>query len=415
MENFLLTKRAKEEAHNLIKHFEKTGSFSFSEDKENYPVSLLKNGQMFAVMVCRTKNKKEKILYSFSGAINGEYIIPGYVSPCFLVEDFHNTFDPYNKEIHRLTDEIEIKGETEKKRERKELSAEAQKKVGEIFTFSTWNGDKIHGLPKEYPTGTGECAGLKLINHALKMGYEMIGLAEFKYTDKNNNKVEFFPPCKERCGLLLPRMLGLEYIYADGVVAVVNKNENFLSVPGRKVIDSVSYRFHTLFPSSPSSPFPHRLDMDTSGVMVLCFTKESLAFMQREFENHDAKKVYIAIVEGCLENDSGTISVKSRKDMANPPLQIIDKENGKEGITHYSVIKRVKRNGKDYTRVRFTLETGRTHQLRLHSKYIGHPIVGDNLYGHKIGNERLFLHSESISFIHPESKERVFFTSPCPF
>lgn len=410
MESFLLTDRAKTEARKLLERFEETGSIS-NPPSEEYPISKLHNGQMLGVMISK-KNGKEKVSYSFSGGVMSEYLVPGFVPPCFSVNTFHKVFDPYDREIHLLTEKIE-NGEKHLIKERKELSRKAQKEIGKIFTFYTWNGEKIHSLPEEYPTGTGECAGLKLINYALKNKREITSLAEFKYT-KNLKKIEFYPPCDKRCGLLLPEILGLKYIYADEEVAVIDKKEGFLSVPGRVFNDSVSYRFHTLFPSSPPSPFPHRLDMDTSGVMVLAFNKESLSSLQRQFENHTTKKIYIAILEGNLEKDEGTIILKSHKDMQNPPKQVID-DVGKEGITHYTVLKRVKRNGKDYTRVSFTLETGRTHQLRLHSSYIGHPIVGDNLYGNKIGSERLYLHAESISFDHPKTGERMTLSSKCPF
>lgn len=408
MVSFLLTQEVINEAKKLVTTIKKNNSVSFPPD-EKYPLSLIKEGNMLGVMIAETKEKERKVLYSFSGALSSVYNIPGYVHTCFSEKDFDNYMLLFDKEIHELSRRIE-NGEVEKKEERKQLSRKAQKEYEKIFSFYTWNGEKIKGLPPHSPTGTGECAGLKLINTALKRGWEIKGLAEFRY-----NKEEptvFFPPCTERCALLLRKMLGLDYIYLDEDIAIVNKEPHFLSVPGRgeEKLDSVSYRFHTLFPSSPLVPHAHRLDMDTSGIMILAFNKEALKNLSLQFEERKVKKSYIALLDGVIKEERGIIELPMRLDVDNRPYQIIDREKGKEAITEWERIDIEKREGRLYTRVHFYPHTGRTHQLRLHAKEgLKHPIKGDNLYGVNENGERLFLHASSIEFHHPRDNRPMKF------
>ena len=195
MISFLLTQEAINEANILHNALMKNQSVSFPPDQSIYPLSLLREGAMIGVMILETKGGERKVLYGFSGAMSGEYDIPGWVKPCFSLSLFHSTFDPYDKEIHRLTDLIENEGREDLKEERRKLSAEAQEKLNEIFVFSKWDGGKINGLPSRPRTGTGECAGLKLINTALRKGWEIKGLAEFKWS-KESAPTEFFPPCE---------------------------------------------------------------------------------------------------------------------------------------------------------------------------------------------------------------------------
>ena len=417
MISFLLTEDAINEARKLYETLVENQSVSFPPDASNYPLSLLREGAMVGVMILSTKGGERKVLYGFSGAMSGRYDIPGWVHPCFSLSLFHSTFDPYDKEIHRLTDLIEKEGREDLKETRRALSAEAQEKLNEIFVFSKWDGTKKQGLPPRPRTGTGECAGLKLINTALRKGWEIKGLAEFRWT-KDHPPIEFYPPCEERCGVLMEEMLGLKYIYVDQSIAVVDKRAGVLSVPGRGIekLDSVSYRFHTLFPSSPEVCHVHRLDMDTSGLLVLAFDRESVKNLMMQFEERAVKKTYIALLEGVIEEESGDIDLPMRLDVEHRPRQIVDFEQGKKALTHWERIRVITTPTERFTLVRFFPHTGRTHQLRVHASYgLGHPIVGDNLYGHQKEGERLMLHAETISFRHPRTGEMVEFTSPSPF
>ncbi len=410
MDYFLLTDSVKEEAYKLLEKLKESGSISFPPS-DDYPLSLIKEGTMFGVMIAETKGGERKVLYGYSGAISGIYNIPGYVHTCFSEKDYLDYMSLYDNKIHELTDEIE-KGCSEKKEERLNLSRKAQTEYEKIFSFYTWNGEKIYGLPEHSRTGTGECAGLKLINTALKKGWEIKGLAEFRYT--HSGDIIFYPPCKERCSILMEKMLGLDYMYLDEDIAVVNKRSGFLSVPGRgeDKRDSVSYRFHTLFPSSPEVPHVHRLDMDTSGILILAFNKEAHKKLSLEFENREVEKTYTALLEGVIKETEGDISLPIRLDVDNRPHQIVDYENGKSAITHWERVSVERRNGKLCTRVMFFPHTGRTHQLRVHAASgLGHPIVGDNLYGTNENGERLCLHASSITFTHPRTGEKMTFTS----
>ncbi len=414
MDYFLLTDRVKEEAYNLLKLLRENNSVSFPPNVD-YPLSLIKEGTMFGVMIAQDKNGEEKVLYGYSGAISGRYNIPGYVHTCFSEKDYDNYMSLYDKKIHELTEEIES-GDKSKREERLMLSRKAQSEYEKIFSFYTWNGEKIKGLPGHSPTGTGECSGLKLINTALKKKWEIKGLAEFRYTLLGD--ISFYPPCKERCSLLMEKMLGLDFIYLDEDIALVNKRSGFLSVPGRgeEKRDSVAYRFHTLFPSSPEVPHVHRLDMDTSGILILAFNKDAHRKLSLEFENREVEKTYTALLEGVIKEDEGDISLPIRLDADNRPHQIVDFERGKNAFTHWKRVSVERRDGELCTRVIFYPHTGRTHQLRVHAASgLNHPIVGDNLYGHNKRGERLCLHASALTFNHPRTGERITFESDPDF
>lgn len=415
MDFFLLTQDAKDEAEALVNMIKHSGSVSLPPSDE-YPLSLLKEGVMLGVLIAKTKDGERKVLYGYSGALSGIYNIPGYVHTCFSEKDWDEYMLLYDKRIHELTRLIE-EGDDSLKDERRFLSAAAQEEYGKIFRFYNWKGEKLRGLPPHSPTGTGECAGLKLINTALKRGWEIKGLAEFRYCP-DSDKLVYTPPCSERCGLLLPSMLGLEYIYLDSDIALVNKRAGVLSVPGRgeEKIDSVSYRFHTLFPSSPDVAHVHRLDMDTSGLMVLAFNQEAKKNLSLQFENREVKKTYIALLDGVIKEEEGDIDLPMRLDVEHRPRQIVDFEQGKSAFTHWERLSVERHDGKLCTRVRFFPRTGRTHQLRVHaSSGLGHAIVGDNLYGEREEGERLCLHAETITFRHPGTGEIISFTSAPEF
>ena len=164
-------------------------------------------------------------------------------------------------------------------------------------------------------------------------------------------------------------MLGLDYLYADEDIAVIDKKEGMLSVPGRgeEKKDSAAYRFHTLFPRSPAECTCHRLDMDTSGLLVLAFTKEAKRTLSMAFENREVKKEYEALLEGVITEDEGIIDIPIRLDIENRPYQIRDDERGKKAVTLWKRLGVEVIDGRKYTRVRFYPQTGRTHQLRVHS------------------------------------------------
>ena len=411
MEQFLLSDKVKGYANELIAYFKDNNSYAIPSDSVSYPLSDLRDTQMFGILIAKTKNGEEKILFGYSGSIKGSYKVPGYVPPCFSVHEFDRIVEMNDKTIHDLTDRIN-NGEKELIQERARLSNETLYRLKNIYSFSRYNGERFAEIPEKAPTGTGDCAGLKLINYALRKGWELDSLAEFKLDGT------FHTPCKERCGLLLPTMLGLDFLYADEDIAVIVKPEGLLSTPGRgpEKLDSASYRFHTLFPSSPEQCFVHRIDMDTSGLLIMARNKESVKNLSLQFEHREVKKTYVALLEGELDTNEGIIDLPIRLDINNRPYQIVDLEQGKKAVTRYEKLLQIHIDGKTYTRVRFYPETGRTHQLRVHSASgLKHPIKGDRLYGHRNEGERLYLHAETIEFKHPRTGEKMSFIAPAPF
>lgn len=239
------------------------------------------------------------------------------------------------------------------------------------------------------------------------------------------------PPCDERCGILLPAMLGLRILWRDEAICVVNKQSGLLSVPGRgeDKQDCIESRFRRLFGDKVEikQPAVHRLDMETSGIMILAFTKEAHRELNRQFEAKEVQKEYVALLDGVLPKmgiaPHGTMELFFRLDVDNRPHQIWDAENGKLAVTEWQILGVERYHAPDgttrnVTRVLFMPHTGRTHQLRLASSDshgFGCPIIGDTLYGHCDEGERLMLHAKKISFTHPLTGERMIFECESEF
>ena len=230
-----------------------------------------------------------------------------------------------------------------------------------------------------------------------------------------------YPPCDERCGYILPYILGLEILYRDSQIIVVNKQSGLLSVPGRTPDkqDCVVSRVKKLFPHCITQPSVHRLDMETSGLLVLAFTEEAHKNLSRQFEEGTVHKKYVALLDGVFNHNEykGELQLKFRLDVDNRPHQIYDEENGKLGITEWEKVGTVLYTAPDgskrrTTKIIFTPKTGRTHQLRLAASDphgFGIPIVGDTLYGHCEPGERLMLHAFELEFKHPVSGAQMKF------
>ncbi len=206
----------------------------------------------------------------------------------------------------------------------------------------------------------------------------------------------------------------LDILYEDAGFVVVNKKSGMLSVPGREVKDSVVNRVKTMYPDVIVHPEVHRLDMDTSGLMVVSRNSTSHRHLSIQFQDRLTKKRYEALLEGVVEAEGGVIELPFRLDIDNRPIQIYDEIHGKMGKT---IWEKLAVEG-EYTRVSFSPITGRTHQLRLHASHekgIGIPIVGDPFYGNGSGPGQMKLHACDLSFTHPETGELMSFTSAPPF
>jgi tRNA pseudouridine32 synthase/23S rRNA pseudouridine746 synthase len=205
-------------------------------------------------------------------------------------------------------------------------------------------------------------------------------------------------------------------IHEDPAFVVVVKASGFLSVPGRgpDKQDCVTERVKAMYPDCIEQPAAHRLDMDTSGLMVVALTKDAHRNLSIQFQERQTSKRYEALLEGELDMDSGTIELPFRLDVDNRPYQIYDETHGKMGVTHWQRI--AIENG--LTRVSFVPITGRTHQLRVHAVHelgLGIPIVGDVLYGTGTAAGQLKLHACELGFRHPMTDEQLHFVSAVPW
>lgn len=208
----------------------------------------------------------------------------------------------------------------------------------------------------------------------------------------------------------------IEIVDEDEHLLVINKPGGLLSVPGRgpDKQDCVTRRLQQLYPSMIEQPSVHRLDMYTSGLMVVAITAAAHRHLNRQFAERLVTKEYTALLEGEIQGKSGEIQLPFRVDLDNRPLQMYDPVHGKMGTTRWRLIGR--ENGR--SRVRFIPLTGRTHQLRVHAAHalgLGCPIVGDSLYGSGVDGDRMLLHASMLSFTHPISDNSLSFTSPPPF
>lgn len=206
------------------------------------------------------------------------------------------------------------------------------------------------------------------------------------------------------------RVWMLEIVYSDAAFVAVNKPPRILTVPGRGA-DKRDCLYHRVRDQFPDALVVHRLDMDTSGLILFARSPEAQRNLSAQFENREIEKTYVAITEGIIEQDEGMVDYPMRKDMEQrlPPKHLVDCIRGKRAVTEWRVIER----GETTTRVTLLPKTGRSHQLRVHMESIGHPIVGDPIYGHLA--ERLMLHAESLVFHHPVSGDPIRLECPAPF
>ena len=281
------------------------------------------------------------------------------------------------------------------------------------------------------PGGTGDCCAPKLLQYAYSQGLKPLCMAEFWWGPSPKSEIrhhgQFYPACSGKCKPILTWMLqGLDVdpnpdelrlphlepkiIYEDETMAVVDKPAGMLSMPGKIGDASVATWAQKRW---PDAMLVHRLDMLTSGILLVAKTPEAYHHLQKQFEERTVKKKYLALVEGVPQNEHGIIDLPLSSDPLNRPRQIVDYEHGKRAITEYRVLQ-PKKNRPQVAKVALWPHTGRTHQLRMHCAHtdgLGCPIVGDELYGH--ASERgLCLQAQAISFIHPTTGKRMHFELP---
>lgn len=337
------------------------------------------------------------------------------------------------KDVNLLLDEI-----NQLKEERRQKSGSLQQKLFAEYSFLNQFGERksigeiFNNNP---PAGAGECAAPKLLHYAFEHQLKPIAMAEFWWGQSPKSEIrkhkQFYPACKSKCEpILLSHMLkgldmetnpfqenpakgkNIEIVYEDDVLAVINKPAEFLSVPGKIISDSVYQRVKELYPNATGPLIVHRLDMSTSGLMLIAKEEETYVKLQSQFIKRTIKKRYVALLDGILEENEGFIDLPLRVDLDDRPRQLVCYEHGKQAQTKWEKIE-VRNN---QTLVYFYPITGRTHQLRVHASHelgLKTPIVGDDLYGSKAN--RLHLHAESLTFEHPISKESIIIQKEAEF
>ena len=357
-----------------------------------------------------------------------------------LEKEWKKRLEELETEVRHFDIEIE-----RLKTERKERSAALQRKLFEQFRMLNAQGEVKdlytifeQTVQKVPPAGAGECALPKLLQYAYLHQLKPLAMAEFWWGDSPKNEIRhhgyYYPSCKGKCEPILLHMLQglevdenpllnsihedeeLEIVYEDEWLVVVNKPAGMLSVPGKaEDRDSVYHRLKKKYPDATGPMIVHRLDMATSGLLLVAKTKEVHQHLQAQFADRSIKKRYTAVLDGVTARTEKTVSTEKttlpfgRAGRINLPLclnpldrprQIVSREHGKEAITEYRIIS----ESEKYIRITFYPLTGRTHQLRVHAAHpegLGCPILGDELYGKKA--DRLYLHAEYIEFRHPIS------------
>ena len=381
---------------------------------------LFGEGKMLGILAATDSKGEITFLYGFSGLAGGKSTIDGFVPPIF---------DTTTVNIDSSSPEESVR---------------LQEWLFRQYIVSNGRGENAsileifaqRGLVP--PGGTGDCAAPKMLQDCYRRGLKPRAMGEFWYGKSPKNEVRrsgrFYPSCTGKCGPLLSYMMqGLDVdenplesdrhwsltrpviLFEDEHLIVVDKPSGMLSVPGRVPRRSLAEWLSDYCETPVFSC--HRLDMDTSGLMVFAKSVVVQSDLQRQFEDHSIAKNYIARLSAADEKDKalqvgekGKIILPLSLDYYDRPRQMVDRTNGKQAVTEYEVLK----NNSDGTSdVLFTPYTGRTHQLRVHAAHpegLGRPIVGDRLYGGDAA-VRLMLHANRLVFKHPVSRSRMTFTS----
>lgn len=320
------------------------------------------------------------------------------------------------------------------KKERRDRSVALQEQLfsNYIFLNSAGKGKSLQEIFKatafgKPPSAAGDCATPKLLQAAFLAGYRPLAMAEFWWGASPKSEIrkhrQFYPACTGRCKPILAHMLegmpvdenpflstpeedrALQIVFEDAYLLVVNKPSGLRSVPGVDVFDSVYSRLKYLL-KDDEPQIVHRLDMDTSGLLVVAKSPDVHRHLQRQFLRRSVSKRYTALLSKLIEGAEGTINLPLSADPFNRPRQLVCFESGKQSITRWKVIERTG----TATRIHFWPLTGRTHQLRMHAAHelgLNAPIVGDDLYG--TSAKRLCLHAAELAFVHPVTKALMSF------
>ena len=406
------------------------------------------------------RGKRFAFLAAYSGLLNGRNDWDYFVPPVFDAQQPDGYFKQKEREISSLTSQTSRTGHTSLTSRSREMSQELQLWLFHQYRLLNARGETkdlveiwqdYHASPRireKYPLppgGTGDCCAPKLLQYAYSQGLKPVCMAEFWWGKSPKGLVrhhgQFYPACSGKCKPVLAWMLqGLDVdpnpdeqrlqqmepgvVWEDEVMAVVDKPSGMLSMPGKIGDASVATWAQERW---PGAMLVHRLDMQTSGILLVAKTAEAYHHLQKQFEERTIKKKYLAIVEGEPQEEHGIIDLPLSCDPLNRPYQMVDYEHGKRAITEYRVLQplgdgsfladslericcRPKKNRPQVVEVALWPHTGRTHQLRVHCAHrdgLGCPILGDELYGRKA--DRLYLQAQAITFVHPTTGKRMHF------
>ncbi len=318
---------------------------------------------------------------------------------------------------------------SELKQQRKIRSRQLQAQMHDAYRLMNFLGTSSslrELMPAGMPTGTGDCCAPKLLHYAASQGLKPIAMAEFWWGGVEiggKRQGEFYGACQERCQPLmgfmlaglssLPSKLTLPIIYEDEYLIAVNKPGGLLSVPGRTIElqDSAIARLRELY---PEIYIVHRLDRDTSGILLLARDRFTCRHLSQQFHDRQIHKRYEAILGGIVELPQGAIELPLWGDPLDRPRQQVNFKLGKPSLTKFQILDKTE----DYTRIELIPVTGRTHQLRVHTadpQGLGVPILGDRLYACQADVKRLHLHAREVNFLHPHTLARISIQTQCPF
>ena len=405
------------------------------------------HGKMFGVLVVENQNNQSNLnfLAAFSGLLAGRNDWEYFVPPVYDAQQPDGHFKTTEREISRISRETSSTSNSSSTRGMSQdlqlwlfhqyqlLNARGETKDLVDIWQNYYDRPKLREKFPLPPGGTGDCCAPKLLQYAYQHHLHPVCMAEFWWGQSTKEELRqhlnYYPACRGKCKPILtwmmegldvdvnPETLGFPHlevktIYEDDALLVVDKPSGMLSTPGRVEEYSVETIMRQRY---PDSFIAHRLDMWTSGLLIVAKSLEVYRSLQEQFVKHQVKKRYIAVLENLEILDrldvlekKGTISLPLRPDPMNRPRQIVDHEHGKRAVTDYEF--------QNENIVALYPQTGRTHQLRIHCAHpegLGRPIKGDELYGTKA--DRLYLHAEQIWFRHPITGEDMHFISPSPF
>lgn len=392
------------------------------------------NGKMFGVLVVEYEGGLA-YLAAYSGLLAGRNDWDYFVPPVYDAQQPDGHFKTTEREISLISHHSPLIAKKMSQdlqvwlfHQYQLLNARGEVKDLVDIWQSYYSRPKLRQKFPLPPGGTGDCCAPKLLQYAYQQGLKPVCMAEFWWGATTHTELRqhlnYYPACRGKCKPILTWMLqGLDVdpnpelqgvahlelntVYEDNDIVVVDKPSGMLSVPGR--IDD--YSVETVMRQRyPDAMIVHRLDMGTSGLLIVAKSSEAYHPLQEQFIKHQVKKKYVAMLEGRgkKEEVGGTVSLPLRPDPMNRPRQMVDMEHGKRAVTDYEFL--------SDDLVALYPQTGRTHQLRIHCAHpdgLGRPIVGDELYGTK--GDRLMLHASEIWFRHPITGQEMHLASSPPF